>query len=258
MNEGLVAVWLRTYAFSTSGTLLLIAAGVGILIGIWAGLRMGSNDETWLVRTSGDQLQISRQHQGGTEESLSMKLAQPASSQGEQRFATFAEMKYYVEEVRAAQVKSLDAPATQPTRPATETAAEPSSTSPTTEAQIQQGDTLATISARYNITQSRLRQLNPGIRRWTSILPGEKIIVPASDSVTKPNSTPTAQSASRTSDSGTFEVAVRPGDSLDKIAKRHNVTVAQLKELNPTIRNWLQLQIGQKISVPSSPGNTQR
>jgi LysM repeat protein len=252
-NERSAPGWFRTYVFGTSGPLLLLAAGAGILIGIWAGSRMGSNNETWLVRTSGNQLQISRQYQGGTEESLSMKLAQPPSSQGEQRFATLTEVKYYLEEVKAEQAKSLDSPVTHPTSPATETAVEPSSTSTTTEAQIQQGDTLSTISARYKITQSRLRQLNPNIKRWTSILPGEKIIVPASTSVTKPASAPTAQSTSRSSVSGNSEVTVRPGDSLDKIAKRHNVTVAQLKELNPTIRNWLQLQIGQKIVVPPSP-----
>ena len=264
-NERSMSGWWRSYAFATSGPLLLIAAGVGILIGIWAGLRMGSNNETWLVRTSGDQLQISRQYQGGSEESLSMKLAQPPSSQGEQRFATFADMKYYLEAVKGEQAKSLDAPVTQPTTPATETstetatetAAEPSGTSTTTEVQVQPGDTLATISARYNTTQSKLRQLNPGIRRSTSILPGEKILVPAADVVAKPIPSPSVESTSRTSVAGTYEVALKEGDSLDKIARRHNVTVEQLKAANPTITNWRGLQIGQKIAVPSSPGNTQ-
>lgn len=49
------------------------------------------------------------------------------------------------------------------------------------------------------------------------------------------------------------EVAVGPGDTLDRIARRNNITADRLKELNPQITNWRVLKVGQRVMVPMAP-----
>jgi len=62
--------------------------------------------------------------------------------------------------------------------------------------------------------------------------------------------------AARAKPSPTLEVTAMPGDSLEKIAKRYNVTREKLNELNPGF-NWGTLKAGQKIKVPDSSGNAE-
>jgi LysM repeat protein len=35
------------------------------------------------------------------------------------------------------------------------------------------------FSAKYKVTPDRLRELNPQVSNWATILPGQKILVPA-------------------------------------------------------------------------------
>jgi LysM repeat protein len=51
---------------------------------------------------------------------------------------------------------------------------------------------------------------------------------------------------------GITEIAIGPGDTLKKLSQRYNSTPEQIMELNPNITKWTELQIGQKIVVPSS------
>ena len=49
----------------------------------------------------------------------------------------------------------------------------------TTEITVGAGDSLNSLAARYNATPERLRELNPQVTNWGTILPGQKIVVPA-------------------------------------------------------------------------------
>jgi LysM repeat protein len=52
------------------------------------------------------------------------------------------------------------------------------------------------------------------------------------------------------------EYRAKPGDSLMKLAWRHQVSPEKLKELNPNIVSWRSIKIGQKIALPSpTPAN---
>jgi LysM repeat protein/serine/threonine protein phosphatase PrpC len=276
--------WFRAYILSPLGLLMLLAIGVGVLIGVWVSGRANRLEQAaWVVRTSGDQLRISRQLDEGEEESFTVKLAQPFTLNGEQRFSTFAEVQNYVERVKATQAAPPVAAATEQARPTTESGlAVPETSSATTKeaiprgdtaaiprgdtaaiqrgdtAAIQRGDTIATLAARYRVTQSRLRQLNPGIKRWTEIKAGQRIAVPSSNPVNLPAvAAPSPQAPSPQAENnsavGVNEVKVGSGDSLDKLARRYKATPTQLKELNPAITNWLRIKRGQTIFVPSSP-----
>ncbi len=49
----------------------------------------------------------------------------------------------------------------------------------TTEVTVAPGDSLNGLSSKHKVTPDRLRELNPQIGNWATILPGQKILVPA-------------------------------------------------------------------------------
>ena len=49
----------------------------------------------------------------------------------------------------------------------------------TTEITVGPGDSLNRLAAKYNATPDRLRELNPQVTNWATIIPGQKIVVPA-------------------------------------------------------------------------------
>lgn len=279
-DEHAYAGWFKTYLLSPLGLLMLLAAVGGVLIGVWVSGRTSTNSEAWVVKTSGDELRVRRQQEDGKEESFSVKLAQPFSSNGEQRFATFAEVQNYLDRVKASQAAPSGATAAEPAHQSTESgsaalatpaatsaaetrrgnSAPPATSSATAQthfqrgdtAEILRGDTIATLAARYHVTQSKLRQLNPGIRRWTEIKAGQRVGVPSANSLNAPvtTPTPTARPTETIPAAGINEVTIGSGDSLERLARRHRVTTAQLKELNPAIKNWRQIRAGQKILIP--------
>jgi LysM repeat protein len=64
---------------------------------------------------------------------------------------------------------------------------------------------------------------------------------------------PTSQSKVDPQTPVVTEVAIGRGDTLDRIARRNNITTDRLKELNPQITNWRVLKVGQKVMVPMAP-----
>ncbi len=49
----------------------------------------------------------------------------------------------------------------------------------TTEITVVPGDSLNRLSSKYKVTPDQLRELNPHVSNWATILPGQKILVPA-------------------------------------------------------------------------------
>ncbi len=121
---------------------------------------------------------------------------------------------------------------------------------------VKPGDSLKKFAERYNVAQEKIKELNPAITRWALIKSGQRIKVPSSPAVVSVASpaeqgTPSQPSAN---ESGTIEVTVGPGDSLNRFAQRYNSTPDRIKELNPQITNWAQIHTGQKVLVPGTPG----
>ena len=126
-----------------------------------------------------------------------------------------------------------------------------------TEITVEPGDSLKKFAERYRVAQERIKELNPTITKWTTIQSGQRIKVPSSTPATlttSPSPDPLAAQATPVAPSGTIEVTVGPGDSLNRFAQRYNATPARLRELNPQITNWAQIRTGQKLLVPSPPG----
>lgn len=126
---------------------------------------------------------------------------------------------------------------------------------------IQPGDTLFSIARRFNTSVSALAQengiVNPAHIFWGQRLriPGEQPQPPAEQPV------PTPPPAPATDNTPTVYV-VRRGDTLNRIALQHSLTVAELLAANPDIRNANLLYAGQRINIPnpaasdSSPSET--
>ena len=81
------------------------------------------------------------------------------------------------------------APVTAPTSVASPFPSPPAPDQPanpppnTTEVTVVAGDSLNRLSNKYKATPDRLRELNPQVVNWATILPGQKIMVPASPGV---------------------------------------------------------------------------
>ena len=107
---------------------------------------------------------------------------------------------------------------------------------------VRRGDTLGGIAERYGTSAARLRAWN-GIRGST-IRIGQELIVSQSATTSRPTAPSGRAALSR---SGTYSVV--SGDSLDKIARRHGTTIADLRRWNNL--NSSRIYPGQKLVVGS-------
>ncbi len=107
---------------------------------------------------------------------------------------------------------------------------------------VRRGDTLGGIAERYGTSAARLRAWN-GIRGST-IRIGQELIVSQSATTSRP---PAPSGGAVLSSSGTYSVV--SGDSLDKIARRHGTTIADLRRWNNL--NSSRIYPGQKLVVGS-------
>jgi LysM repeat protein len=105
---------------------------------------------------------------------------------------------------------------------------------------VQKGDTLCKIARRFHISLQELMEENH-LDKNTTIYPGQKIILPG---------VPSEDVALFAMD-GNYKV--RPGDTLFKIAKRHSVTVSDLKSRN-NLRND-RIVVGQTLTIPHEGAN---
>jgi membrane-bound lytic murein transglycosylase D len=105
---------------------------------------------------------------------------------------------------------------------------------------VKRGESLGIIANKYSITVRELMAANEGLR--STIQPGQTITVPVPGagnvaiSADSPSRARTAAVSSTTTSSRAAATRstyrVRSGDSLWEIAKRHNMTVNQLKQMN--------------------------
>ncbi|MDV6319181.1 LysM peptidoglycan-binding domain-containing protein [Chromohalobacter sp. HP20-39] len=104
---------------------------------------------------------------------------------------------------------------------------------------VKRGDTLSGIAARHDIPISVLRQQNGLDGNLLRI--GQSLIVPS-----------TGQSTRLASHDATREVTVKPGDSLSRIAARHDVSVDELARWNRLDRSDY-LHPGQRLTLRQTP-----
>ncbi|USL44109.1 glycosyl hydrolase family 18 protein [Priestia megaterium] len=89
---------------------------------------------------------------------------------------------------------------------------------------VQPGDTLSSISSRYDYPIAQLRRVN-GLEE-TNIVPGQALLI------------------------ASYVYTVQPGDTMRSIAKKAYVSLEQLKRANPSV-HYNYLQVGMKIKIPN-------
>ena len=109
------------------------------------------------------------------------------------------------------------------------------------------GDTFSKIAKKHNLSIAALKALNPSITNINFLRIGQVITV--SGSSQSNNSTSTGSSSSNSSTSTTTTYTVKAGDTFSGIAKKFNISQANLLKLNPQITNINALRIGQVLTV---------
>ena len=114
---------------------------------------------------------------------------------------------------------------------------------------VRSGDTLWGLSNKYNASVRKIAKWNNmGTRSPLRI--GQKLVIwrPSSKKSTT-SSLPTTVNASFSPAIQTIRYTVKRGDSLDRIAQRFNIRVADLFRWNSGLKNAKYIQPGQKIRV---------
>jgi len=106
---------------------------------------------------------------------------------------------------------------------------------------FRRGDTLLSIARAYGITLGDVYRLNPDIDAG-SLRPGDVIALPA-NATPQPPQPPAEQ---------TVRYRVRSGDTLRSIAGANNVSIEDIRRLNPGIRNSA-LRPGDIVLLPAPP-----
>ncbi len=106
---------------------------------------------------------------------------------------------------------------------------------------VKSGDTMSGIARKYNTTVVNLKSLNK--LSSDTIYVGQKLTV--SGAVKEETVKPSAPSTG--SNTGTSSYAVKSGDTLSGIARKHNTTVANLKSLNKLSSDTI--YVGQKLTI---------
>jgi LysM repeat protein len=99
---------------------------------------------------------------------------------------------------------------------------------------VQSGDTLKGIAQKCGVTLNALLDANPAITNPNLIYRGQRIVIPGSES-------------------NPVKYTVKPGDTLQSIADRYDVSVGLILLNNPQISDPTQLTPGQVLTIPVVP-----
>ena len=118
---------------------------------------------------------------------------------------------------------------------------------------LKKKESLATVAAKFGITQERLREIN-GVNRHVAVRPGRSLLVPMDEDANASNFGDTWNTPEflppddRMNSRITYKV--RSGDSLYSIARKYRVTVAAIKDWNRLRSN--KIRPGQRLAIHSN------
>jgi murein DD-endopeptidase MepM/ murein hydrolase activator NlpD len=115
---------------------------------------------------------------------------------------------------------------------------------------VQKGETLYSISRKYNVTVAEISDTNK-LGSKTTVYVGQKLIIPVKTDSSK---TTTESSTVKTEINKTQNYVVKSGDTLYSIAKNNGITVDELRKINSLTSSSV-LKVGQKLLIPSTELN---
>ena len=119
---------------------------------------------------------------------------------------------------------------------------------------VEKGDTLYSISRKYQITVAELRTAN-NLSENDVIKAGQKLIIPDADIGTAAALSSTKTTANSAPAGKTVEYIVKKGDTLYGIARKNSMSVADLMALN-NLDSSAVIKVGQKLKVTEGSSST--
>ena len=119
---------------------------------------------------------------------------------------------------------------------------------------VEKGDTLYSISRKYQITVAELRTAN-NLSEKDVIKVGQKLIIPDADIGTAAALSSTKSSSASAPAGKTVEYQVKKGDTLYGIARKNGMSVADLMSLNHLDSSAV-IKVGQKLKVTAGGEST--
>ena len=132
---------------------------------------------------------------------------------------------------------------------------------------VQNGDYLAKISKKYNVTIAAIKRLNPSIKNDNIVRIGQKLKLPGRIDVQQSAAAVTAATTAATTGAkkvakkayvpyagATKEYVVKSGDTIGSIAYGNGINIRQFKELNGLSKDTI--KVGQKLKIPAKAGET--
>ena len=108
---------------------------------------------------------------------------------------------------------------------------------------VGKGDSLASLAKQYNTSPDAIREIN-GLKKKKGITPGKHLLIPIETN--GKNQDMASLSPDQTGKRQQILYRVRRGESLAKIARKHDVTVADIRDWNNGLKN---VRVGQKIKL---------
>ena len=119
---------------------------------------------------------------------------------------------------------------------------------------VEKGDTLYSISRKYQITVAELRTAN-NLSENDVIKAGQKLIIPDADIGTAAALSSTKAAGNASPSGKIVEYVVKKGDTLYGIARKNGMAVADLMALN-NLDSSAVIKVGQKLKVAQGTPNT--
>lgn len=123
-----------------------------------------------------------------------------------------------------------------------------------TKHKVRRGDNLSSIARKYGVSMDQLRSCNTRLQTSSSINIGQTIKLTCADSsqqVAMAEGVTESEEVARPSRAKKIVYKVRPGDTLEGISKKYNVTITQIKDCNPTVQRYTILA-GQRLKINCS------
>ncbi len=124
---------------------------------------------------------------------------------------------------------------------------------------VEKGDTLYSISRKYQITVAELRAAN-NLSENDIIKIGQKLIIPSADISTAAallsDNTKKEENQAKALENASSVYVVQKGDTLYAIARKCGLTVAELVSLNNMDTSTV-IKVGQKLKIKATPTLTQ-
>ena len=119
---------------------------------------------------------------------------------------------------------------------------------------VEKGDTLYSISRKYQITVAELRTAN-NLSENDVIKAGQKLIIPDADIGTAAALSSTKNSSGSAPSGKTTTITVQKGDTLYGIARKNGMSVADLMALN-NLDSSAVIKVGQKLKVSAAASSS--